>query len=221
MNTRSPDHFFSPMLLAACMTSRRPSPLIRKVLPVADFHPTLDRDRINQLMAAVAQRQDVEAYEALYKHFVPKVRSYMFKIGADRVLAEEMAQEAMLSVWRKANQFDPDRGAASTWIYTIARNIRIDALRRGPRPDFDPNDPAFVPGDTPSADVSFDREQDAERLREAMASLKADEIKALRMSFFDDMAHPAIATTLGIPIGTVKSRIRNACLKLRTKLKDE
>ncbi|WP_244489831.1 MULTISPECIES: sigma-70 family RNA polymerase sigma factor [unclassified Rhizobium] len=171
-------------------------------------------------MAAVAERQDVDAYQLLYKHFVPKVRAYMSKIGSDRAFADEMAQEAMLTVWRKARLFDPGRGQASTWIYTIARNVRIDALRRGPRPTFDPNDPAFVPEDELGADVAFERQQDADRLRVAMASLKPDEIKTLRLSFFEDMAHPAIAAALDIPIGTVKSRIRNACLKLRAILKD-
>lgn len=180
----------------------------------------LDSVEINALMAAVAERQDVHAYEVLFRYFVPKVRAYMSKIGSDRVFAEEMAQEAMLTVWRKAKLFDPGRGQASTWIYTIARNVRIDALRRGPRPTFDPNDPAFVPEEEPAADVVLDRLQDTERLRVAMASLKPDEVKTLRLSFFEDMAHPAIAATLGIPIGTVKSRIRNACLKLRAILKD-
>lgn len=185
-----------------------------------DGRKALEPKEINALMAAVAEFQDVDAYQILYKHFVPKVRAYMAKIGSDRAFADEMAQEAMLTVWRKARLFDPARGQASTWIYTIARNVRIDALRRGPRPTFDPNDPAFIPEDEPAADVALDRRQDADRLRVAMASLKPDEIKTLRLSFFEDMAHPAIAATLGIPIGTVKSRIRNACLKLRAILKD-
>jgi RNA polymerase sigma factor (sigma-70 family) len=187
---------------------------------MADGRKALEPREINALMAAVAERQDVDAYQLLYKHFVPKVRAYMSKIGSDRAFADETAQEAMLTVWRKARLFDPGRGQASTWIYTIARNVRIDALRRGPRPTFDPKDPAFVPEDEPAADVAFERQQDADRLRVAMASLKPDEIRTLRLSFFEDMAHPAIAATLGIPIGTVKSRIRNACLKLRAILKD-
>jgi RNA polymerase sigma factor (sigma-70 family) len=185
-----------------------------------DGHKTLEPMEINALMVAVAEHQDIDAYQLLYKLFVPKVRAYMSKIGSDRAFAEEMAQEALLTVWRKARLFDPGRGQASTWIYTIARNVRIDALRRGPRPTFDPNDPAFIPEDEPAADVAFERQQDAARLRVAMASLKPDEIKTLRLSFFEDMAHPAIAAALGIPIGTVKSRIRNACLKLRAILKD-
>lgn len=221
MTISEPAQSVSLPVSAASMGMGRTAPPFRKVLPLAETQAALDRKRINELMAAVAEHRDVDSYEMLYKYFVPKVRSYMFKIGGDRIMAEEMAQEAMLSVWRKANQFDPERGAASTWIYTIARNVRIDALRRGPRPDFDPNDPAFVPDDTPAADVAFDKEQDADRLRRAMASLKPDEIKALKMSFFEDMAHPAIAASLGIPIGTVKSRIRNACLKLRNILKDD
>ena len=179
------------------------------------------RDPWGRRIEAIARDQDRAAFAEIFNHFAPRVKAFMRRGGASEAQAEEIAQEAMLSVWRKANLFDPERGAASTWIYTIARNVRIDALRRGPRPDFDPNDPSFVPGDTPAADIAFDKEQDAERLRLAMASLKPDEVKALKMSFFEDMAHPAIAASLGIPIGTVKSRIRNACLKLRNILRDE
>ncbi|MDW5315859.1 sigma-70 family RNA polymerase sigma factor [Rhizobium sp. PL01] len=180
----------------------------------------VDEVEITRLLTAVAERGDVDAFEMLYNHFMPKIRAYMSKIGGKGISAEEMAQEAMLKVWKKAKLFDPERGQASTWIFTIARNVRIDALRRGPRPDFDPNDPAFVPDDTPAADTALDRFQEAERLRAAMASLRPDEVKALKLSFFEDMTHPDIAATLGIPIGTVKSRIRNACLKLRALLKD-
>lgn len=197
-----------------------PTVVAVKSLVWVDGQKALEPMEINALMAAVAEHQDVDAYQLLYRHFVPKVRAYMSKIGSDRAFADEMAQEALLTVWRKARLFDPGRGQASTWIYTIARNVRIDALRRGPRPTFDPNDPAFIPEDEPAADVVLERQQDADRLRVAMASLKPDEIKTLRLSFFEDMAHPAIAAALGIPIGTVKSRIRNACLKLRAILKD-
>ncbi len=197
-----------------------PSVLDGKSHLSADRRKSLEPREINSLMAAVAEHQDIDAYQLLYNYFVPKVRAYMSKIGSDRAFADEMAQEAMLRVWRKARLFDPGKGQASTWIYTIARNVRIDALRRGPRPTFDQNDPAFIPEDEPAADVALERQQDADRLRVAMASLKPDEIKTLRLSFFEDMAHPAIAAALGIPIGTVKSRIRNACLKLRAILKD-
>ncbi|MDE1995264.1 MAG: sigma-70 family RNA polymerase sigma factor [Rhizobiaceae bacterium] len=191
-----------------------------KALPLAESDTGLDRDRLNALIAAVAERQDVEAFEILYKHFVPKVRSYMMRFSGDRVIAEEMAQEAMLAVWKKAAQFDPARGQASTWIYKIARNMQIDALRRGPRPTFDPNDPAFVPEDVEAADIEFDREQDAERLRAAVFALKPDQIDVLRMSFYEEMPHSAIAAALKIPLGTVKSRIRLACEKLRSALKE-
>lgn len=172
----------------------------------------------NRLLTAVAEHRDVDAFEMLYNQFMPKIRAYMSKIGGKGVSADELAQEAMFKVWSKAKLFDPDRGHASTWIFTIARNVRIDALRRGPRPDFDPNDPAFLPDEEQSADAAIEHQQEGERLRAAMALLRPDEVKALRLSFFEDMTHPEIAATLGIPIGTVKSRIRNACLKLRALL---
>ena len=180
----------------------------------------VDAAEIDRLLMSVADHGDVDSFEIVYNYFMPKIRAYMSKIGGKGVSADELAQEAMLKVWRKARLFDPERGHATTWVFTIARNVRIDALRRGPRPDFDPNDPALVQDYEPTADAAFDRQQEAERLRVAMVSLRPDEIKALRLSFFEDMTHPDIAATLGIPIGTVKSRIRNACLKLRALLKD-
>jgi len=170
------------------------------------------------LLRAVAARRDLGAYEALFRHFAPRVKAYMARTGGDSQLAEELMQETMIAVWNKADRFDPSKGAVSTWIFTIARNLRIDAFRRENRPDFDPNDPAFVPDDVAPADAELDARVEAEHLHQALAALPEEQAALLKLSFFEDQSHSAIATRLNIPLGTVKSRMRLAFDKLRAAL---
>lgn len=174
----------------------------------------------SQLLASVGRDRDVEAFETIFKHYGPKVRAYMAKLARDGQAAEELMQETMLAVWNKASQFDPARGNVSSWIFTIARNQRIDAFRRAKRPVFDPSDPAFVPDDVPPADVEFEGRQEADRLRRAMATLPPEQLELLKMSFYREASHSAIAAELGLPMGTVKSRIRLAFAKLRAALEE-
>lgn len=185
---------------------------------VTGEQPGLDPETINQLMARIATHRDIDAFESLYRYFRPKVRSYMLKVTKDVAAADELTQEALATVWMKAAQFKPDLGQASTWIFTIARNLRIDALRRGPRPDFDDEDPMLAPEPIEPADVGYQRVQEAEQVRNAIKHLKPEQIQVLEMSYFEDMTHSAIAETLNIPLGTVKSRIRMACERLRLSL---
>ena len=182
---------------------------------------TLDQDLapadLSRLLAAVGESRDVEAFERLFRYYGPRVRSFMAMKTRDVQLADELMQETMTAVWNKAVQFDPGRGNVSAWIFTIARNQRIDALRRK-RPMFDETDPVFVKDDVPPADVELESRQDAELLRQAMLTLPAEQMDVLRRAFFDDVSHSTIAEDLGIPLGTVKSRIRLAFEKLRTTL---
>ncbi len=135
-------------------------------------------------------------------------------------LAEEIVQETMVKVWRKADQFNPSKASASTWIFTIARNVRIDLLRKINRPEPDMNDPAFV--DEPQAHPAdiLSAEQQAARLRNVIAELPEDQQNVLRLAFFEDKAHPEVASELGIPLGTVKSRVRLAVKRIRRELGD-
>jgi len=194
----------------------------RKVGKLEEESVRLAAERIKVLMSAVAGSRDVGAFETLYRHFHPRVRSYMVKMTrGNRILAEELAQETMMRVWHKASLFDPSKAQASTWIFTIARNQMIDSVRRGLRPDFDPNDPAFVPDELEAADLVIERHQSAAALGRAMTTLKGTYAEVLRMSFFEGLTHSTIAEKLNLPIGTVKSRIRLACEKLRAALQDE
>ncbi|WP_342633735.1 sigma-70 family RNA polymerase sigma factor [Neorhizobium lilium] len=177
----------------------------------------LSNGEMARLLKAVASDRSIEAFEALFRFYAPRVRSFMAMKTGDRQVAEELMQETMVSVWNKAEQFDPERGNVSAWIFTIARNIRIDFYRRR-RPSFDPQDPAFVTDDVPSADVAFEQVQDAALLRQAMATLPPDQLDVLKRAFFDDVSHSTIASELGLPLGTVKSRIRLAFEKLRAAL---
>ncbi|MBO6784609.1 MAG: sigma-70 family RNA polymerase sigma factor [Alphaproteobacteria bacterium] len=172
------------------------------------------------LLVSVADR-DRDAFAALFAHFAPRVKSYMLRLGSDDSQAEELAQEALVSVWRKADRYDPSRAAASTWIFTIARNLRIDAYRRRNHPEPDPDDPALVPEAPPSADAVVERKQDAERIRAALEELPEEQREVVRLSFFDDKTHTEISEALDIPLGTVKSRIRLAFGRIRNLLEDE
>lgn len=169
------------------------------------------------LLARVGRRRDIEAFETLFRHYGPRVRAFMAMKTRDMQMAEELMQETMAAVWNKAVQFDPERGQASAWIFTIARNLRIDAFRRK-RPVFDESDPAFVQDDAPAADLQLEAQQEADLLREAMESLPAEQLDVLKRAFFDEASHSAIAEDMGLPLGTVKSRIRLAFDKLRTTL---
>jgi RNA polymerase sigma factor (sigma-70 family) len=177
----------------------------------------LSQDEMVRLLAIVGRDRNVDAFEAIFRFYAPRIRTFMAAKTRDRQAAEELMQETMTAVWNKAAQFDPSRGNVSAWIYTIARNIRIDAYRRR-RPEFDINDPAFVPDDVAGADRDFQQLQEAQLLRGAMATLPEEQVDVLRRAFFDDVSHSTIARELGVPLGTVKSRIRLAFAKLRSAL---
>jgi len=173
---------------------------------------------MEELMLAVSSRRDMDAFEVIFKHFAPRVKAYMAKLSADKQTAEELMQETMITVWNKADQFDFSKGALSTWIFTIARNQRIDAVRRARRPQFDPTDPAFVPDEEQAADKVIVDRQSAIELRAAMASLPKEQSALLELAYFEDSTHSAIAKKLNLPLGTVKSRLRLAFSKLRAAL---
>jgi RNA polymerase sigma-70 factor (ECF subfamily) len=173
----------------------------------------------DQLIVAVAQTRDRDAFARLFQHFAPRLKAWLIKGGAVDAVAEEFAQEAMLTVWRKAELFDSRMAHASTWIFTIARNRRLDALRKDTRiPPLDLMPPSVDP-DRP--DSLLEGRQDAVRIREAMAGLTAEQAQVLHLAFFLDQPHSAIAERLHLPLGTVKSRIRKAMLKLRATLEQE
>jgi len=182
--------------------------------------PAIDAVRLNSLVMAVARAGDRAAFNELFDHFAPRVKGYLMRLGAGSAVAEDLSQEAMLTLWRKAVLFDPEKASASTWIFTIARNLRIDAIRKERRPEIDANDPTFQPEAERSADESMDWAQAEDRLRLALAGLPLEQAQIIELSFLADKPHSTIAQELGLPLGTVKSRIRLAMGRLRAALGD-
>lgn len=174
------------------------------------------------LIRAVATSRDRAAFAALFSHYAPRVKAFLQRRGADTAQAEELAQETLLAVWRKADQFDPRRATAAAWIFAIARNLRIDVLRRTRRavPALAP-DPTDDPPPSMPADAFLIADQRARRLREAIAALPAEQSEALRLAYFDERSHSEMESALAIPLGTVKSRLRLALARLRAALGED
>jgi RNA polymerase sigma-70 factor (ECF subfamily) len=172
-----------------------------------------------RLICAVAQDQDRQAFAQLFAYFAPRVKSFLMRSGLTDSLAEEVAQEVMITLWRKASYFDPSRAGAATWVFTIARNRRIDRLRRtdGRSPNVS-MDPSEEPETPPSGEDLAIMAQRDERVRRALATLPVEQATIVRLSFFADKPHADIAKELNIPLGTVKSRVRLALNRLRTLL---
>jgi len=191
---------------------RRPVVRRNRVKSVMNDTPT--SVNMSELLAQVGRTRDVELFEQVFRYFAPRVKAYMARTGSPGS-AEELMQETMVAVWNKSALYDPSKGAASTWIFAIARNLRIDAYRREKHPEYDPDDPAFQPAAEPAADTTLEAEESAVAVRAALKTLPADQAEVLRLAFFEDNSQSAIAEALNLPLGTVKSRMRLAFAKLR------
>ena len=193
-------------------------PLQRTMRAKTTFERSGAEASAEDLMSAVAERRDREAFARLFELFGPRIKGYLIRQGADPASAEDLVQDVMLTVWRRAAQFDRNKAAASTWLFTIARNRRIDTLRRVRRPEIDPEDPALVREPDDPADRVVEAAQRRKSLHAAVAELPEDQAKLLRLAYFEDKSHSVIAAELSLPLGTVKSRLRLAMGKLRSAL---
>ena len=171
---------------------------------------------MNALLLAVSEKKDKDAFQALYRYYAQRLKSFMLGQGTSAQMAEEVVQETMIKVWRKAALFDPAKSSASTWIFTIGRNLRIDMLRKAFRPEPDYSDPAFTPDPMPLASDTVSMQQQEKRLMTAVAELPEAQKEILKLAFFQEKTHGQIADELGVPLGTVKSRVRLALKKLRS-----
>jgi len=174
-----------------------------------------------RLLIAVAQHRDNQAFADLFSEFTPRIKAFMLKGGADGSVAEELAQETMVQVWRRASSYDPAKASASTWIFTIARNKRIDRLRRESRPAPDPELYVSSQSRLVSPFESVDAYQKKVLLHHFVAHLSAEQIEVVEKAFYQDKSHSVIAEDLDLPLGTVKSRIRLALGRLRTLMEKE
>lgn len=179
---------------------------------------TVQRERFADLMEAIAARQDREAFGELFAYYAPRVKGYILRLGSGEAVAEELAQEVLITVWRKAALYDRSQASVSTWIFRIARNRRIDALRRNAKPDLDPEDPGLLPEPPIAPDAALTALEREERVREALTDLPGEQLSLLQAAFYQGLSHREIADTTGLPLGTVKSRIRLAFAKLRARL---
>ena len=205
-----------PRLPPLGMRARRPS-WARADRMAKDEAPVAGAD-YSRLIVAVAHAADRDAFTALFAHFAPRVKAYLLRTGSDDALADELAQETLLSVWRKAASFDPARASAATWIFTIARNLRVDRFRKEWRDVAVGDDLPDAVDEAAGPDESLSGDERGERVRQALRKLPPDQVKVIELSFFEEAPHAEIARALGIPLGTVKSRIRIAMTKLRALL---
>ena len=166
-----------------------------------------------ELIKKVETLKDTSAFEELFNHFAPRVKAFLMKSGADSQMAEECSQEVMATVWRKAHLFDPSRASASTWIFTIARNKKIDAIRKQNRPEPEQLYPDL--DYEPDQESVVELQQETERLTLALRELPEKQRVLVEKAYLGELSHSEIAEITGLPLGTIKSRIRLALEKLR------
>jgi len=164
-------------------------------------------------MVRIRETQDQAAFVEVFRHFAPRVKAFLMKSGASASLAEEVTQEVMATLWRKAHMFDPARASVATWIFTIARNRKIDMLRKQRRPE--PEDLPWAMSEEPDQEDVMALQQESEKLGEAIAQLPQKQRELIERAYFGDLSHSEIAAETGLPLGTIKSRIRLALERLR------
>lgn len=183
--------------------------------PVPDHTPDFSEQTL--WMLAVRDRRDRAAFARLFDHFAPRLKGFVMRGGVSAPQAEEIVQDVMLTLWRKAALFDPHRAQVSAWIYQIARNRQIDIARKESRPL--PEELKEPPGSEPDAGQIFGLEQEVGKLRQALDNLKPDQRDMIVQAYFGELSHHEISARTGLPLGTIKSRIRLGMDRLRHELK--
>ncbi len=168
----------------------------------------------NSLLVLVAQKSDEAAFNDLFAYFAPRIKQFLMREGADAATADDVAQQAMANVWRKAHMFSADKGNASAWIYRIARNLRIDRIRRERVWQPLPEDHTEQASSDPSADDIVLSSERQKAVQDALQTLPVDQLEVVELSYLSGMSQSEVAHQLNIPVGTVKSRMRLAYAKL-------
>jgi RNA polymerase sigma factor (sigma-70 family) len=179
------------------------------------------QDEFADLVTAVALHRDRDAFARLFDFFAPRIYAYLLRLRLDPGLADELTQEVMTTLWQKAELFDRSKSSVATWLYRIARNRRIDLLRRDREDTMAQAQAADVPDPAPPPDDSLDLGQREARIRAALALLPAEQRELVRLAFFEGFSHGDIAARTGLPLGTVKSRLRLAFTRLRRALEQD
>jgi len=165
------------------------------------------------LLVAVGRTRDRVAFGRLFRHFAPRVKAFLMRTGLTEPAAEDCMQDVMVTLWRKAHMFDPQRAGAATWVFTIARNRKIDLIRRARRPE--PEELPWGPEPEPLQVDALALAEDSRRLSDAIATLPGKQRDLIQRAFYGDLSHTEIALETGLPLGTIKSRIRLAIGRLR------
>ncbi len=181
--------------------------------------PTHQPDYSNQTiwMLAIRDKRDKQAFAELFDYFAPRLKGFVMRSGTPAAQAEEIVQDVMLTVWRKAAMFDPHRAQVSAWIYQIARNRQIDIRRKENRPV--PEELKEDPGTEPDANQILAMEQETGQLKQALAKLNSNQREIIEKAYLGELTHQQISEQTGLPLGTIKSRIRLGLERLRRELK--
>lgn len=179
------------------------------------------RDAMHEILSRIATDRSEAAFRSLFDEIGPKVRGFILRQGADAALADELAQETLLMVWRKAGLYSAEKGTPIAWIFAIARNLRTDHIRRQRVwHELTDEHSQSLPSDDLAADEVVSNRQREMRVRAVLKDLPPDQLEVVTLAFMDGLPHAEIAEKLSLPLGTVKSRIRLAYQKLRTALED-
>jgi RNA polymerase sigma-70 factor (ECF subfamily) len=175
----------------------------------------MSQDKLAMLIRQVAQNLDRDAFSTLFDLLAPKVKALLMRRGLDSAAAEDVMQDVMISVWTKAGLYDATRGSLQGWVFTIARNALIDRVRRR-KPDISIDMIEWDPADeTEDSEERMLREERASQLKGAMKAVPADQLAVLQLAYQEELTQTEIAARLGLPLGTVKSRMRLAYAHLR------
>jgi RNA polymerase sigma-70 factor (ECF subfamily) len=177
-----------------------------------------DRSFFADLVQSVATKRDQTAFAELFDHFAPRINAYLLRIGTDNGTAEEITQEVMVTLWRKAELFDSSKSSVGTWLFRIARNRKIDLIRRDRSDTIDVNDPMLIPDEDRPLEDGLDARRFGVLVRESMDGLPEEQLELINLAFFEGLSHSQIAERTGLPLGTVKSRIRLAFSRLKKQL---
>jgi RNA polymerase sigma-70 factor, ECF subfamily len=191
----------------------KPAMKINKLSEDNDF--TVSNDHLSSCLHDIADNQNIDAFKTIFKYFSPRLKSYLIKLGAVDNQAEEVIQEVMIAVWTKSASYDQSKSSVGTWIYTIARNKRIDKIRKEKRHYLSESDEGLeIPVESTQEKEIFSNEISV-KLKKYIDNLPKEQGKLLKLSYFYDKTHADISEELNIPLGTVKSRIRLALTKMR------
>jgi RNA polymerase sigma factor (sigma-70 family) len=175
-------------------------------------------DEFADLVMAVATKRDRTAFARLFDFYAPRVYAYLLRLRLEPGVADELTQDVMTTLWQKAELFDRTKSSVGTWLFRIAHNRRIDVHRRGRENTVPEPRPTDTPDPSPAPDDSLDMSQREASIRAALRLLPEEQLDLIRLAFFEGLSHGGIASQTGLPLGTVKSRLRLAFSRLRQAL---